>query len=95
MKKEKIGFVSLGCPKNLTDTEVMLSRLVEAGYEITPEETEADVIIINTCGFIESAKTEAIDNILYTADTLNVDQVLMPVNGYSDHNALYAKFTAK
>ncbi len=64
MKKEKIGFVSLGCPKNLTDTEVMLSRLVEAGYEITPEETEADVIIINTCGFIESAKTEAIDNIL-------------------------------
>lgn len=64
MEKEKIGFVSLGCPKNLTDTEVMLRRLTEAGYTITPEETEADVIIINTCGFIESAKTEAIDNIL-------------------------------
>ena len=60
----KIGFVSLGCPKNQLDTEVMLHELLEAGYEITPEETEADVIIINTCAFIESAKQEAIDNIL-------------------------------
>ncbi len=60
----KIGFVSLGCPKNLADTEVMLKRLVDAGYEVTPEETEADVVIINTCAFIESAKKESIDNIL-------------------------------
>ena len=60
----KIGFVSLGCPKNQLDTEVMLHEIVSAGYEITPEETEADVVIINTCGFIESAKQEAIDNIL-------------------------------
>ncbi len=60
----KIGFVSLGCPKNQLDTEVMLHELMEAGYEITPEETEADIIIINTCAFIESAKQEAIDNIL-------------------------------
>ena len=60
----KIGFVSLGCPKNQLDTEVMLYELVEAGYEITPDETEADVVIINTCGFIESAKKESIDNIL-------------------------------
>ena len=60
----KIGFVSLGCPKNQLDTEVMLHELVAAGYEITPEETEADVVIINTCAFIESAKQEAIDNIL-------------------------------
>jgi len=60
----KIGFVSLGCPKNLCDTEVMLRRLMDAGYEITPEETLADVVIINTCAFIESAKNEAIDNIL-------------------------------
>lgn len=60
----KIGFVSLGCPKNQLDAEVMLHELVTAGYEITPEETEADVVIINTCGFIESAKKEAIDNIL-------------------------------
>lgn len=43
----KIGFVSLGCPKNQLDTEVMLHEVVEAGYEITPEDTEADVIIIN------------------------------------------------
>ena len=60
----KIGFVSLGCSKNLVDTEVMLHRLHEAGHEITPDETEADVIVINTCGFIESAKQESIDNIL-------------------------------
>ena len=60
----KIGFVSLGCPKNLADTEVMLKRLVDAGYEVTSEETEADVVIINTCAFIESAKKESIDNIL-------------------------------
>lgn len=60
----KIGFVSLGCPKNLCDTEVMLRRLMDAGYEITPEETLADVVIINTCAFIESAKQESIDNIL-------------------------------
>lgn len=60
----KIGFVSLGCSKNLVDTEVMLHHLVEAGYEITPDETEADMVIVNTCGFIESAKQESIDNIL-------------------------------
>ena len=60
----KVGFVSLGCPKNQLDTEVMLHEVASAGYEITPEETEADAVIINTCGFIESAKKEAIDNIL-------------------------------
>ena len=60
----KVGFVSLGCPKNQLDTEVMLHEVLSAGYEITPEETEADVVIINTCGFIENAKKEAIDNIL-------------------------------
>ncbi len=60
----KIGFVSLGCPKNQLDAEVMLYELVAAGYELTPDETEADIVIINTCGFIESAKKEAIDNIL-------------------------------
>ena len=60
----KIGFVSLGCSKNLVDTEVMLHKLVSAGHEITPDETEADVIVINTCGFIESAKQESIDSII-------------------------------
>ena len=51
----KIGFVSLGCPKNQTDTEVMLHELLEAGYEIVADETEADIAIVNTCAFIESA----------------------------------------
>ena len=63
----KVGFISLGCPKNQLDTEVMLHELASAGYEITPEESEADVVVINTCGFIESAKKEAIDNILDVA----------------------------
>ena len=63
----KIGFVSLGCPKNQLDTEVMLHEILQAGYEITPEEIEADVIIVNTCAFIESAKKEAIENILDVA----------------------------
>ncbi|MBQ8333707.1 MAG: 30S ribosomal protein S12 methylthiotransferase RimO, partial [Clostridia bacterium] len=63
-KKTTVGFISLGCSKNLCDTEVMLHHLMDAGYEITPEETEADVVIINTCAFIESAKKESIDNII-------------------------------
>ena len=60
----KVGFVSLGCPKNQLDTEVMLHEILAAGYEITPEDIEADVIIVNTCAFIESAKKESIDSIL-------------------------------
>ncbi|MBO5870483.1 MAG: 30S ribosomal protein S12 methylthiotransferase RimO [Clostridia bacterium] len=60
----KVGFVSLGCPKNLINTEVMLASLANAGMEIVAEDIEADVIVINTCAFIESAKNEAIDNIL-------------------------------
>ena len=63
----KIGFISLGCPKNQLDTEVMLHELASAGYEITPEESEADIVVINTCGFIESAKKEALENILDVA----------------------------
>lgn len=63
----KIGFVSLGCPKNQLDTEVMLHELMSDGFDITPDETEADVIIINTCAFIESAKKESIDTILEIA----------------------------
>ena len=69
MKKQnktpvKVGFVSLGCPKNQLDTEVMLRELYDAGFEIVSEDTEADIIVINTCAFIESAKQEAIDNII-------------------------------
>lgn len=61
---KKIGFVSLGCPKNLIDSEVMMGQLKEAGYEITADASEADTVVVNTCGFIESAKQESIDAIL-------------------------------
>ncbi|GAB4231176.1 MAG: 30S ribosomal protein S12 methylthiotransferase RimO [Acidobacteriota bacterium] len=63
----KVGLVSLGCPKNLVDSEVMLGHLVEEGYEITAAPQEADVIIVNTCAFIEDAKEESIETILEMA----------------------------
>lgn len=63
----KVGFVSLGCPKNTCDTEVMLGLLNERGYEIVSEDIYADVMIINTCAFIKSAKEEAIETILDVA----------------------------
>ncbi|MEO5860639.1 MAG: 30S ribosomal protein S12 methylthiotransferase RimO [Pyrinomonadaceae bacterium] len=61
---KKVGFVSLGCPKNLVDSEVMMGQLAEAGYEITNNADDADTVVVNTCGFIESAKQESIDAIL-------------------------------
>lgn len=64
----KIGMVSLGCPKNRVDAEIMLKKLQNAGHEIVPEESLAEVIIVNTCGFIEDAKAEAIENILDVAN---------------------------
>ena len=63
----KVGFVSLGCPKNLMNTERMLALLAQNGFEIVAEDVDADVVVINTCAFIESAKKEAIDNILDVA----------------------------
>jgi ribosomal protein S12 methylthiotransferase len=63
----KIGMVSLGCPKNQVDAEQMLGVLAGSGYEITADQTEADVIVVNTCGFIESAKEESIEAILEAA----------------------------
>jgi ribosomal protein S12 methylthiotransferase len=63
----RIGFVSLGCPKNLVDSEVMMGLLSHAGAEITPRAEDADVIVVNTCSFIESAKQESIDAILEMA----------------------------
>ena len=62
-----VGFVSLGCSKNLIDTEVMLKKLSDAGYTIVPDETKADIVVVNTCGFIESAKRESIENVLDVA----------------------------
>lgn len=66
--KEKISMVSLGCPKNLVDAEVMLGFLDREGYEITTDEKDADIIIVNTCSFIKEAKQESIDAILDLAD---------------------------
>lgn len=64
----KILFISLGCDKNLVDTEVMLGMLASRGYEMTNEEQEADIIVINTCCFIHDAKEESIQNILEMAE---------------------------
>src|SRR6476646_8546227 len=63
----KIGLISLGCPKNLVDSEVMLGLAREAGHELTDAAAEADVLVVNTCAFIDSAKQEAIDAILEMA----------------------------
>jgi len=67
-KLTKVGFVSLGCPKNLVDSEVMLGTLAQHGYVITHARQDADVLVVNTCGFIDSAKQESIDTILEMAD---------------------------
>jgi ribosomal protein S12 methylthiotransferase len=63
----KVGFVSLGCPKNLVDGEVMLGYARDAGHEITPDAREADVIVVNTCAFIDTAKEESVNAILEMA----------------------------
>jgi ribosomal protein S12 methylthiotransferase len=64
----KVGMVSLGCPKNLVDSEVMLGFLAKRGYELTPHASEAEILIVNTCSFIEPAKRESIDAILEMAE---------------------------
>jgi ribosomal protein S12 methylthiotransferase len=62
-----VGFVSLGCPKNLVDSEVMIGMIARAGGELTPRAEDADVIVVNTCSFIESAQQESVDTILEMA----------------------------
>jgi len=64
----KIGFVSLGCPKNLVDSEVMMGQLVANGHHLTPDPSDADVIVVNTCSFIDPAKQESVDTILEMAE---------------------------
>ena len=64
----KVGFVSLGCPKNLVDSEVMMGILARAGYELTPRASEADVIVVNTCSFIAPAQQESVQSILEMAE---------------------------
>src|ERR1700757_2529523 len=64
---KKVGFVSLGCPKNLVDSEVMMGMLAQAGAQLTPDAEDADVIVVNTCSFIGSAQQESVDTILEMA----------------------------
>ena len=64
----KVGFVSLGCPKNLVDSEVMMGQLTSRGHELTPHPDQADVLVVNTCSFIDPAKQESIDTILEMAE---------------------------
>src|SRR5205085_3172762 len=66
--KKTIHFVSLGCPKNRVDTEVMLGVSDSVGYELVGDASEANVIVVNTCGFVEAAKQESIDTIFELAD---------------------------
>ncbi len=68
MEKLKVSLISLGCPKNLVDSEVMLGQLPLDRYEIVTEESQADIIIVNTCSFINDAKEESVDTILEVAD---------------------------
>src|SRR5437870_13798661 len=63
----KVGFISLGCPKNLVDSEVMMGQLQQNGYQITAKAEEADTVVVNTCGFIDAAKKESIEAILEAA----------------------------
>ena len=63
----KVGFISLGCPKNLVDSEVMMGQLKQKGYEITADAQDADTVVVNTCGFIDAAKKESIEAILEAA----------------------------
>ena len=64
----KVGFVSLGCPKNLVDSEVMMGQLAAHGHELTPHPDQADVLVVNTCSFIDPAKKESVDTILEMAE---------------------------
>jgi ribosomal protein S12 methylthiotransferase len=66
-EKKKVGMVSLGCPKNLVDSEVMMGLLARQGYELTTDSQSADVLVVNTCGFIDSARQESVDTILEMA----------------------------
>lgn len=71
MISRKVGMISLGCPKNQVDGEALLAKLQKAGYEIVNNIEDSDVMIVNTCGFIEQAKKEAIDTILEVAEYKN------------------------
>ena len=78
---KKIGIVSLGCPKNLVDSEIMLGMLSKADYEIVSNKEDANILIVNTCGFIESAQQESINTILEMAEEKNKKCEVLIVTG--------------
>ena len=73
MNQPKVGFVSLGCPKALVDSERILTQLRLDGYRIVPSYRDADVVVVNTCGFIDSAKQESLDAIGEEVITVNTE----------------------
>src|SRR5215510_4619224 len=78
--KKKVGMVSLCCPKNLVDSEVMMGLLARQGYEITNDSRAADVLVVNTCGFIDSARQESVETILEMAQlkrTANLKRLIV------------------
>jgi ribosomal protein S12 methylthiotransferase len=75
IRMNKVGLISLGCAKNLVNSEQMLCLLSQAGYEITEDLSGADAVVVNTCAFIETAKTEAIDTILELAEAKNAGNI--------------------
>lgn len=77
----KVGIISLGCVKNLVDAELMLGDLASHELTITPDPEEADIIIVNTCGFIESAQQESVDTILQMAEYKNANCKMLLVSG--------------
>ena len=77
----KVGFVSLGCSKNLVDTEMAIGLMKKLGFEIVNDESQAEIIIINTCGFIQSAKEEAINTIFEMAQYKNENCKYLVVMG--------------
>src|SRR5580693_709077 len=66
-EKKKFGMISLGCPKNLVDSEVMMGTLAQHGYDLTTDPQAAEVLVINTCGFIDSARQESVETIIEMA----------------------------
>jgi ribosomal protein S12 methylthiotransferase len=76
-RNPRVAFVSLGCAKNLVDSEVMIAKLGAAGWDLVPEATDADAIVVNTCAFIDPAKAESTDVILEHAERKRADQQLI------------------
>ena len=87
----KILLVSLGCDKNLVDSEVMLGMLAEKGYTFTDDETEAEIVVVNTCCFINDAKEESVNTLLEMAELKKTGQLKWPDAGRSVIRKKYGK----